>query len=199
MDGWVVVSRGPLWQMQLEAGRLQDEGIGTLLPDETIKTLDPFATGALPLHTNLHVRTDDAPRAQALLAQLEEEGIAPEAVTAAALATPPDPSLGISPVDAAADDGEADDTPEAAALQERLETLARRTRWGALLVWLAPFAIYFGFTYLALSHRTGRRDAKHGLTLTALGLGIFLVVCFLFFFGIIGPLDDYLWDGWEGR
>ena len=181
------MSRGPLWQVQLEAGRLEAEGITTWLPDATIKTLDPFATGALPLLTVLHVPEEEERRARELLAEADLEGATPEELTAAALATPPDPDLGITPEEARDLEGSDDDE-----VQERLETLARRTRWGALMVWLAPFAVYYGLAYLRLARRTGRRDARHGLTVAGLALGILLVGVFLVFLFRLGPLDGHL-------
>ena len=125
MDGWVTVSRGPIWQVQLEAGRLAEEGIEAYLPDETIKVMDPFATGGLPLHTDLKVSAEDAARARELLDQ--------QAATVAADAAP-----------------DADGKPGDDQDREAIEALARRTRWAALALITLPFA-FVGSTAWNLS------------------------------------------------
>jgi hypothetical protein len=69
----VTVFAGPLWEATILRGRLEEEGIPAVLPDETIKTMDPFITGANAFDFSLAVRADHAAQATELLASWRGE------------------------------------------------------------------------------------------------------------------------------
>lgn len=177
MSSWVTVFRGKPWEISLRAGFLEEQGIATYQPDATMKVMQPFATGALPLDGQLQVAEEAVEQALALLAELAEEDLqrSDEDLDAMALATAPDPDLGIDAEEAAAyaaEDEDEDDDPvdpedPDAWTREEITTLARRTRWAALLGITAPLAIWFGFLYLTAVRESGMRDEAHGLTVAA--------------------------------
>ncbi len=171
MDGWVTVHLGPVWQVELYQGLLAENGIEVFLPDATTKVMDPFATGALPMDAQLQVREEDVQRAMQVLAEVGEDDGDVD-LAAIALATPPDPSLGLTVEEAAAQEEATALGSVRALAQEALERLATRTRWAALLGITFPWAIYNGFRYLGVVRRRGLRATKHRLTLAALGLAL---------------------------
>lgn len=148
----VVVHAGPLWEVQLLQGMLEEEGIQAFIPDESTKRIDPFITGANPLSTDLVVAKGDAERATALIqrhrevAEKRDEGVPPH--------HPPTET-------------------------ERLAVLGTRVRWGSILIVTAPFALYWGIQYLWGLRGGVPRPRQHGLTLAAIFLAMIFIFGFL--------------------
>ena len=178
--------RGKPWEVSLRVGHLEEEGIVTFQPSATLKVMDPFATGALPLDAELQVPEPDVERALALLEQIADSEELPdeEALAAMALAEGPDPDL--VGVDAASQLEEDEDLEEEAPApvapgeeepwtRSEIHDVARRTRWAALLGVTMPFALIFGWIYLGAVRESGIKDDSHGLTVTAFVIAIFMV------------------------
>ena len=147
----VVVHAGPLWEVQLLQGMLEEEGIQAFIPDESTKRVDPFITGANPLATNLVVAQADAERAAAIIirhkevAETRDEGVPPH--------HPPTET-------------------------ERLADLGRRVRWSSIMIVTAPLAIWWGVQYLwGLSSDTPR-PRQHGMTIAAIFLAMIFILGF---------------------
>ncbi len=51
----VTVFAGPLWEATVLQGRMEQDGVPAFLPDETIKVIDPFITGANAFDVALRV------------------------------------------------------------------------------------------------------------------------------------------------
>jgi len=161
---------GPIWQAELYQGLLAEHDIEAFLPDVNTKLLDPFATGPLPMQTQVRVRERDAARAKKVLeAAAAGEGV-PEDLEALALSAPLDPSLGMSAQEAAAwNEVDAIGSVREGA-RYAVERLASRTRWAALLWVTFPWALVCGFRYVGVARRRGLRSSKHRLTVAALYL-----------------------------
>lgn len=148
----VVVHAGPLWEVQLLQGLLEEEGIRAFIPDQIIKHMDPFATGANPLATNLVVARADAQRAAALIERRKDDARGP---------------AGRAP-------------PRRAPTEtERLATLGTRIRWSSIFAVTAPLALCMGFVYLVRLRRGGTRPRQHGLTIAAIVLSIVWIGLFV--------------------
>lgn len=189
MDAWVTVHLGPVWQAELLQGLLLEHGIEVFLPDATTKVVDPFATGPLPMLTQVQVRPRDVQRAKELLASAGSTGAAASELEALALSAPPDPSLGVSPEDAASAPDPETAGSERERAQEVVERLATRTRWAALLFIAFPWAIACGLRYLGVARRRGLRSAKHRLTVAALGLALLEPIAALAFWILLATAD----------
>ncbi len=185
MDGWVSIHWGPVWQVELYAGLLDENEIPTFLPDVTTKIIDPFITGGVALDAQLQVRGEDVERARELLARAAEanDAIDEEDLVARALSTPPDASLGITEEQASG--------PEEVAIgsvrrrgQEAMETLATRVRWAAWLGLPFPLALIYGMRYLGVAKRRGLTSSRHGLTRIAVAwawVELAIFIAWLFF------------------
>lgn len=148
----VVVHAGPLWEVQLLQGMLEEEGIRAFIPDESTKRVDPFITGANPLAANLVVAKDDAERASALIEKHKEVAEARDAQT------PPH---------------------HAPTETERLARIGTRVRWASIMIVTAPFAIYWGMQYLLGLRGDVPRPRHHGLTIAAIFLALVFLVGFV--------------------
>jgi len=148
----VVVHAGPLWEVQLLQGMLEEEGIQAFIPDESTKRVDPFITGANPLTTNLVVAKDDAERATALISRHKE-------------------------VAEQRDDQVPPHHPPTE--MELLARLGTRVRWGSIMIVTAPFALWWGFQYLKGLRPDGPRPRYHGLTMAAIVLALVFVTGFI--------------------
>jgi hypothetical protein len=62
------VFSGPMSEVLILQGLLESNGIPTFIPDENMKVIDPFATGANALTVHLQVPRDQALEAKRLLA-----------------------------------------------------------------------------------------------------------------------------------
>ena len=195
MSGWVVVHVGPIWDVQLEQGRLVAEGLLTYVPDASTKTVHPFYTGATPLMAELRVPQDQLDSAQAILKLHWEAGTpAPspfyDAVFGEIEGESGDEEDASSPDEA--DDNEAAQHEEAQYEEavfdsdddfepalDRLEWLGRRTRWASLFSLFFPLALYIGVHYLRASNRHGLQSSSHRLTVAAIACGVIHAVFFV--------------------
>ena len=141
----VVVHAGPLWEVQLLQGMLEEEGIQAFIPDESTKRVDPFITGANPLTTNLVVSKDDAERASALIEKHKEVAEARDAKT------PPHHP----PTET-----------------ERLRVIGNRVRWASIMIVTAPLALWWGRQYIAGLKPDVPRPHHHALTIAAIFLAL---------------------------
>lgn len=183
MSRWVTVFRGKPWEVSLRVGHLEEEGIVTFQPSATLKVMDPFATGALPLDAELQVPEPDVERALLLLEQIDDAEEAPdeEALVAMALAQAPDPDLvGVDATSQVEDDDEPEaDEPavasrdgEEAWTRDEIADVARRTRWAALLGITMPLALFFGWVYFGAVRESGLKDESHALTVVAFWIAV---------------------------
>jgi len=147
----VVVHAGPLWEVQLLQGMLEEEGIQAFIPDESTKRVDPFITGGNPLATNLVVARADAERAAALIERHKEVAEQRDEKT------PPHHP----PTETA-----------------RLAALGTRVRWASIMVVTAPFALWWGFQYLTALRGDVPRPRYHGLTIAAILVALVFVCGF---------------------
>jgi hypothetical protein len=154
---WVTVHSGPPWQIELLSGLLEEEGIPTFQPDRTTKVVDPFITGANPLSARLQVAAGDAERAAEILQRAHAQRLMEKE-------TSPD------------EDGEEGEDPEAITPAEEIEYVSTRTRWAALLVVTAPFAVFYGVLYLLATRDLGLKSKRHGLTIAALILSLLVIL-----------------------
>lgn len=152
MDGWVNIFAGPMWEVDLKKARLEAEGIRAFVPDAATKLIDPFVTGANPLMTQLWVSVEDADVAQEVISLRVEPLAAPAGARAPA-------------ADDAGDD-------ESTWTQDEIESLARRTRWSALMTFTWPLALFYGWLYAVASRESGLRAGAHALTLFCIVLGV---------------------------
>jgi len=149
----VVVHAGPLWEVQLLQGLLEEEGIQAFIPDESTKRVDPFITGANPLATNLVVARADAERAAALIERHRE----------------------------VAHQRDRQAPPHHAPTEtERLATLGARIRWSCVLVVTAPFGVWWGIEYLARLRAGAARPREHGKTIAAIVLSVLWIGLFVY-------------------
>jgi hypothetical protein len=72
-DRFVTIHAGPLWEVQLLRGQLEEEGIPAFLPDENTKRVDPFITGGFALAVSLQVPASLEARAREVLSRLREQ------------------------------------------------------------------------------------------------------------------------------
>ena len=158
----VTVHAGPLWEMQLLQGQLEELGVPSFIPDETTKAVDPFITGGNPLATNLQVPEEYADRAMALI---ERNRRVAEQQEPPADATPLDTALA------------------------RQGRLGRRIRWAAIAWFTAPLALVMGVVYLARLERGRPRPEGHGFTLAAIVLAIPLTLVLVVVFGSLVGLE----------
>ncbi len=161
---WSTIRRGPLLQLEVLRGVLKQAGIQSLIPDRTLKVLDPFATGALSLDCQLQVPADLAPQAQELIQRSQ----------AVAVGIPAEPE---------------DEVDEETRQLRHLEELGRRVCWAATLIVTHPFALYYGAKYLARLSRSPRRPRG---AMSAVGALLFVILLWggiLFFvmsWGLLG-------------
>lgn len=136
----VTLEMGPLWRMEILRGLLSERGVPAFIADSNLKTIDPFATGALALDARLQVPEETVNEARTVLA---------EARASAAEEDPSDPAVA---------------SPAA-----ELENLGRRLRWAAVLVWMHPFVFVHGVKYLRALARGVPPPAANTLNLAVLG------------------------------
>ncbi len=166
-----MVHAGPLYETQLYQGLLEAENIPAHVPDANLRVLDPYYVGGAPLISELRVPREYVSEARALVEAYRQDG-------AKALAQMPEFQ---HDVEASTSD---------AAQQERLETLARRTRWLSLFWIIAPLAIFMGLRYWVISRRESCKSESHALTLASIalamigGLGYFIAFFFPEFVGL---------------
>lgn len=144
-QGFVAVNQGSLAEVTSLQVALRRKGIETLVRDEELKAINPFlAGGGGALDYELLAAREEAEDVRAAILLLREES------------------------------GELDPAiwSEAGDADEALHALARRVRWAALLVLLAPIGAWLGSEYLVRSARTDRRSRRHGLTLAAMALAM---------------------------
>lgn len=191
----VTVHAGSLWEVELLAGLLQDEGIRTFLPDHLTKRVDPFITGGNALVARLQVPAEDAERAAAVLAAAKTD-LADAAAEEASFGDEGEEHE--EGADRGEDDDEEDeDDAEAMTPDEELRYLASRTRWWALvscaLAFLTlPFAlIYFGF-YLQACRAHGKKAPGHAFTIAVVAVtvagALAMLGGILYFLGVLGPV-----------
>lgn len=191
MFDWVTISAGPPWQAEMDKARLEAEGIPVFLPDATMKTVDPFATGANPLFSQVRVPPELAERALEVLAMRSDATDEPVDLDALALAAGSEEQATLAlEDDDGQDEAEADapaeevrDDDDAPWTQPEVEALATRLRWSALLAVTFPLALWYGVLYLAAVRSGGMRSRWHGLTLLGITLaGLYLAAVLWFGF-----------------
>lgn len=144
----VVVHAGPIWEVQLLQGLLEEEGIQSFIPDENTKRVDPLITGGNAFATSLVVAKADAQRAQALIERHKE----------VAEARDPDIPPHRPPTE-----------------MDRLTQLGTRVRWSSILMVTAPLALWWGFQYVMGLKQDTPRPPHHALTVAAIFLALILV------------------------
>ncbi|MGE3164024.1 MAG: hypothetical protein AB7O52_03905 [Planctomycetota bacterium] len=150
---------------------LEDEGVPTFVPDEFMKTIDPFITGVSPLDVCLQV---PAPAATRALEVLREHRAAAQVELQPSPTTP---------------EGDTNDQePVQDAEESELSSVGRSIRWASVLsiTWpiTCPIALIRAPAYFVGVRRLGRRPIHHKLTVWAtvwaavqlviVGLGILL-------------------------
>ncbi len=124
---------------------LRAEGFDAFLPDQTIKTVDPFITGMDALSMRISVPADQVEEARQAIRDLRAAGPAA-----------PDGEPGASPPEE-----DALPAPEA-----EVEKLASRMGWAFCL--FPPIGVYLGIRYLIASARLERTSRHHGRVLAIL-------------------------------
>lgn len=154
---WVTIHRGPMWEVVALQAKLEAHGVPADLPDQTIKTFDPFVTGADPLGVSLAVPEGAVEEARRLLLTERESG-------GDALPLP-------------------EDEPEVTPAARDLAARTRRLRWTAvfalmffLFVLVGVWGVVQGIGYLSAVDRAGAPPPGHGLNLAAIGVCALSVV-----------------------
>lgn len=145
---WVTVFTGPFAKVISLRSLLESEGVLTWVPDETMKTFDPFITGANPLGVELQVPETDVERVHALLADMRSSGEAAGAAPSAA--------------------------EDATTLVERQGTVVRWCFVFLLAGWI--FGVFAGLSYWNAARRLETPPAGHRVTVTLWLLQIALLV-----------------------
>ena len=162
MTTMTTIHAGPLWEVQLLQGKLDEEGIPSFIPDELTKRVDPFITGANALNVQLQVRQADVARAEPFILEYRTKtrgaDEAPEAVVGG---------------ERGGDDEGLDE--EARADLDAQTRRGRRLRWASLLVVTAPLGLLIGGAYLAAMRRGAPHPSGHGMNLAAIALSAALV------------------------
>jgi hypothetical protein len=118
---------------------LESHGIVSFVPDEIIKIVDPFITGANPLHMTLVCPSERAAEARRLIEESRE-------------AAPPE---------------DTPESVPAGTQSEDIDRLGTRIRWAAVTLVTAPIGAFYGFRYLARCRTVPSRPSHHGLTVLA--------------------------------
>lgn len=148
----IVVHSGPLWEVQLLQGMLEEEGVQAFIPDESTKRVDPFITGANALAASLVVSRADADRATALIDRHQEVAKQRDAQT------PPHHP----PTET-----------------ERLAALGTRVRWASIMIVTVPFALWWGVQYVLGLRDDLPRPRYHRLTIVAIFLAVLMLGVFV--------------------
>lgn len=160
----VTLELGPTWKMQILLGVLEERGLPAFVEDSNMKTLDPFATGALSFDARLKVPEESVEAARTALAEARRDGLEDDLSAEAERAFA---------AESGADASAPEPVPPRDALTE-LADLGRRLRWAALFFWLHPYVFSYGVAYVRGLLRTTRVPAGNGLTLFALGVVVLL-------------------------
>lgn len=140
--------------MSLHAA-LRAEGFDAFLPDETIKTVDPFITGMNALSMRVAVPADQVEEAEEAIRELRAEKAEPSGTETEAAA----------PRDAEDAEDAAAEAP-APAGEAEVEKLASRVGWAFCL--FPPLGVWLGIRYLLASARLERTARHHGRVLAIL-------------------------------
>ena len=154
----VVLEMGPTWKMQLLLGVLEERGVPGFVEDSNMKTIDPFATGALSFDARLKVPEESLAAARAALEEARRDGLEEGLVEDAERAFAAESGV----------EATAPEPPRSA--PDDLADLGRRLRWAALFFWLHPWVFSHGVAYLRGLSRAKRAPAGNGLTLFTLAV-----------------------------
>lgn len=156
-QGWITVFAGSTGEAELARSRLEASGIPVLIPDDTMRSLNPFEIGGLLMfdrQVQVPASALDAARARLLEVDSSAE---------------PSPAETELP----ADFFEPETDPDAELLG-RLTALSSRIRWGAVIVIGAPFVLWQFASYWQGVRDLGRKPPQHGLTLAAVAISVLL-------------------------
>ena len=146
---WVTVFTGSFSQVLSMRTLVEGEGILTWVPDETMKTVDPFVTGVNPLGMELRVPETEVDRVGRMLADMRR--------AAGPAAAPVEPT----------------DTERV--VQQGV--VVRWCFVFAVLGWIA--GTWLGWRYLAAARRLEKPPPSHGLTVTLWLLQVALLITVL--------------------
>lgn len=154
---WVTVHVASMSQVLVLRALLENSDIPTFVPDESMKTIDPFVTGFSPLEVRLQT-----PASQVALAReiLGNSGL-PVGLGADAAPVHGEPDLDAIPVDA---------TNQEPLEDEPLEVHGRRIRWASLLTITSPIALLLAPSYVSAARGRTPPPPDHALTLAAIAL-----------------------------
>lgn len=151
-QGWTTVFMGPPAEAEVLRAELEAKGIPVLIPEDALRTIDPFMVGGLLIFDRaVQVPDSAALRARELLGARRDE---------------PEMREGEEelPADFFQDESKLD--PDAALLAE-VATLSRRIRWAAIIPFGAPFVLWQIGAYLDAVKRLGRKPPTHRITIAA--------------------------------
>jgi hypothetical protein len=154
MSELVTIHAGPIWEVELLKGRLEQEGIVVFLPEANVKRVDPFITGGNALDTKMQVPEHEAERARVLVEEYRE-------------ATREKPA-------------EFTDAVDPDARMARKAKLGRRIRWLTLLWFTAPIALVLGILYVWDLEPNEPRPPSHGLTMAAILIAVLGTLFWMF-------------------
>lgn len=162
---WVQVMTGTVMEATLVRAQLEGRGIPTFWPDEHIKHLDPFVTGAGAFATHLCVPSEDREAALAVIAEGQE---------------------------ARAEETEgAEESSGRVGVEEATDMawrIGRRMRFGALFVFTAPLTLLFAPSYFRITRQLPHPPPDHRLTVAAVWLAGAILLG-----GIAWKLAPLLW------
>ncbi len=148
---WMTIHQGPVWEVDLLRGALEENGIPAFAPDANLKVLDPWITGPLLFDRRLQVPEELAGQATALIAELRRS----------------------------AGDGEGlydseSERVQAASIQaaKRVEGIGRRVCFASLLPITAPFALYGAWQYFRVLRQIAAPPRNHKLVVCAAVLSV---------------------------
>jgi hypothetical protein len=148
---WKCVFTGGYGPSLLIQAELEANDIPAFVPDQNLKTWDPYVVGGNIFDRSVFVPVRASGWAREILAGPTEDERAEAAASF-------EESAAVGPMPAEAQ------MPE----EGRIAALARWIQWSTPFVLASPWALCLSCVYLSRVHKTGRRPARHGLTLLAM-------------------------------
>jgi len=162
-QGWSTVFVGPPVKAEILRSKLQAEGIPVLIPDEGLRTVDPYMVGgAFIFDREVQVPEVAVVEARECLEGLDEGGEIRE---------------GEQELPAGFFEVKADAQPD---LSRRAEQISHRILWGTLAPYFLPIVLWQFAEYSTVARQLGSRPPLYRATIAAVVVSMAYFACFVY-------------------